>query len=250
MTEMKQALGENEMEQSQLPVREEAQERSIPWGALESWISVLLLILLNVGLILFVKGGSGAQLAQSALIVFAELAYILPVVIIMVWKRIPWKYLGFGGFRWSTMGIGCGMLVVGYGIIIVHNFLLTLLGIDPQGKEIFNIFNSIDSPVWLFLAAVIVAPVVEEVFFRGFLFQGFRKRYGWMPALLLSSFIFAAAHLDLASLIPTFILGIILTYVYHRSNSLWPGIIIHFLINATSTLAVYFLTQYPGLIPS
>lgn len=238
------------MEQNQAPVGNEAQERSIPWSATESWISVLLLILLNVALILFVKRGSGTQLAQSALIVFAELAYILPVVIILAWRRIPWKYLGFGKFSWSAMGIGCGMLIVGYGIIIIHNLVLTILGIDPQGKEIFNIFNSIDSPVWLFLAAVIVAPVVEEIFFRGFLFQGFRKRYGWMPALLLSSFIFAAAHLDLASLIPTFILGIILTYVYHRSNSLWPGIIIHFFINATSTLAVYFLTHFPGLIPS
>jgi len=238
------------MDQNQVPVREEAQERSIPWSAMESWIGVLLLVLLNVVLILFVTGGSGAQLAQSALIVFAELAYVLPVVIILAWKRISWKYLGFGKFSWSTMAIGCGMLVVGYGIIIVHNIILTLLGVDPQGKEIFDIFNSIDSPVWLFIAAAIVAPVVEEIFFRGFLFQGFRKRYGWMPALLLSSFIFATAHLDLASLIPTFILGIILTYMYHRSNSLWPGIIVHFLINATSTLAVYFLTQFPGLIPS
>jgi membrane protease YdiL (CAAX protease family) len=237
------------MEQNQVPVREEAQTRPVPWGAMESWIGVLLLILLNVALLFMVKGGSSAQLAQSVSIVFAELAYILPVVLILAWKRASWKYLGFGKFDLGTMGIGCGMLVVGYGIIIVHNLILTLLGVDPQGKEIFDIFNSIESPVWLFLAAVVVAPVVEEIFFRGFLFQGFRKRYGWLPALLLSSFIFAAAHLDLASLIPTFILGIILTYVYHRSNSLWPGIIIHFLINATSTLAVYFITQFPGIIP-
>jgi membrane protease YdiL (CAAX protease family) len=238
------------MEQSQLPAENEAQANSIPWSASESWVGVLLLILLNVGLFLFVREGSGAQLAQSATIVFAELAYILPVVIILGWKHIPWKYLGFGKFSWSTMNIGCGMLFVGYGIIIVHNFILSMLGIDPQGKEIFDIFSSIDSPVWLFLAAVIVAPIVEEIFFRGFLFQGFRKRYGWVPALLLSSFIFAAAHLDLAALIPTFILGIILTYMYHHSNSLWPGMILHFLINATSTLSVYFITQYPHLIPS
>jgi membrane protease YdiL (CAAX protease family) len=70
-----------------------------------------------------------------------------------------------------------------------------------------------------------------------------------MPALLLSSAIFAAAHLDLASLIPTFVLGVILTYMYHRSNSLWPGIILHFLINGTSTLAVYIITKLPIPIP-
>jgi membrane protease YdiL (CAAX protease family) len=184
------------MEQSQLPVRNEAQERPIPWSSLESWIGVLLLVLLNIGLLLFVRGSSGAQLAQNASIVFAELAYILPVVIILAWKRASWAHLGFGKFNWSTMGIGCGMLVVGYGIIIVHNLILMLLGIDTQGREIFDIFSSIESPIWLFLAAVIVAPLVEEIFFRGFLFQGFRKRYGWLPALLLSSAIFAAAHLE------------------------------------------------------
>jgi membrane protease YdiL (CAAX protease family) len=237
------------MEQNQVPVREEAEVRPIPWGPLESWVGVLLLIVLNVVLVLFIKKGSSAQLAQSVTIVFAELAYVLPVVIILAWKRISWKYLGFGGFNLSTLGIGCGMLVIGYGIILIHNLILTFLGIAPQGEEIFNIFKAVESPIWLFVAAAIVAPLVEEIFFRGFLFQGFRKRYGWMPALLLSSFIFAAAHLDLASLIPTFILGVILTYMYHRSNSLWPGIIFHFLINATSTLAVYFLTQFPGLIP-
>ncbi|MFT3889993.1 MAG: hypothetical protein QM730_00025 [Anaerolineales bacterium] len=132
------------MEQNQIPAGSEAQERPIPWSAAESWIGVVLLILLNVVLILFVKGGSGAQLAQSAAIVFAELAYILPVVIILVWKRISWKYLGFGGFTWSTMAIGCGMLIVGYGIILVHNVILMLLGVDTQGKQIFDIFSSIE----------------------------------------------------------------------------------------------------------
>jgi len=238
------------MEQNQVPAENRAQEYSVPWSAKESWISVLLLVLINVGLLFFISRGSGMQLAQSALVVFAELAYILPVLIILAWKRIDWRQLGFGKFSWSTLGIGCGMLLGGYGIILVHNMIITVLGIDTQGQAIFDIFNSLESPVWLILAAVVVAPFVEEIFFRGFLFQGFRKKYGWVSAMLLSSAIFAAAHLDLVSLIPTFVLGIVLTYVYHRSNSVWPGIILHFLINATSTCSVYFLSQLPNFIPS
>ena len=244
------------MEQNQLPaspepgpmIENEAQEYSIPWSARESWISVLLLILLNVGMIFFASRSSGLQLAQSALVMFAELAYILPVVVILAWKRISWRHLGFGKFSWSTMGIGCGMLIGGYGIILVHNMIITVLGIDTQGQAIFDIFSSLESPIWLILAAVVVAPLVEEIFFRGFLFQGFRKKYGWVSAMLLSSAIFAAAHLDLASLIPTFVFGIVLTYVYHRSNSVWPGVFLHFLINASSTCSVYFLSQSPNLI--
>jgi len=238
------------MEQDQLPATNEAQEYSIPWSARESWISVLLLVLLNVGLLLVIDRNSGQQLAQSVLVIFAELAYLLPVVVILAWKRIPWRHLGFGKFDWSALGIGCGLLIGGYGIIIVHNLIVTALGIDIQGDKIADIFNSIDSPVWLILAVVIVAPIVEEIFFRGFLFQGFRKKYGWVSAMLLSSAIFAAAHLDPVSLIPTFVLGIVLSYVYHRSNSVWPGVILHFLINASSTCSIYMLTHFPQFIPS
>lgn len=238
------------MEQDQAPVKGETQRESIPWSAAEGWTSVLLLILLNVGLLLVINQSTGAQLAQSALIVLAELAYLLPVVIILAWKRIPWRYLGFGKFDWSTMGIGCGLLIGGYGIILVHNLVATALGIDIQGDKIVEIFSAIDSPVWLVIALVVVAPLVEEIFFRGFLFQGFRKKYGWVNAMLLSSAIFGIAHLDPVSIIPTFVLGIVLSYVYHRSNSVWPGVILHFLINASSTCSVYVLTQFPNLIPS
>ena len=91
--------------------------------------------------------------------------------------------------------------------------------------------------------------MVEEIFFRGFLFQGFRQKYGWVNAALLSSAIFAAAHLDPVALIPTFVLGIVLAYVYHRSNSLWPGIILHFLVNAFGLCGAYVATRFPGIIP-
>jgi membrane protease YdiL (CAAX protease family) len=237
-------------ERDQPPAGNEAQENSIPWSAMESWISVLLLALINVGLFVFISKNSEMQLAQSALVVVAELAYILPVVVILAWKRIPWRQIGFGKFDWGTMGIGCGMLIGGYGIIFVHNITLTLLGVDTQGQAFLDIFNSLDSPVWFMLAVVVIAPVVEEVFFRGFLFQGFRKKYGWVSAMLLSSGIFAAAHLDPVALVPTFVLGVVLTYVYHRSNSVWPGVILHFLVNASSTCSFYVLMQFPNLFPS
>jgi membrane protease YdiL (CAAX protease family) len=67
--------------------------------------------------------------------------------------------------------------------------------------------------------------------------------------MLLSSAIFAIAHLQLAALIPTFILGNVLAYVYHRSNSLWPGMILHFLVNAFGLSAAYFATHLQNSIP-
>ena len=146
--------------------------------------------------------------------------------------------------------MGCGLLIGSYIIIILHNFLLLLFGVDTQGESIVKLFAELDSPVWFFIVGAIFAPLVEEIFFRGFLFQGFRARYGWVTAVLLSSAIFAIAHLDLVALIPTFILGCLLAYMYHRSNSIWPGIFLHFLVNFFGLLGAYFVSNYPNLIPT
>ena len=238
------------MEENQVQAEKEAQIYSVPWSVGDTWLGVVLLILLSVGMLVAVFMGINAQFMQNIGVLFLEMIYILPVALIFLWRRIHWKYLGFGKFTLNVIGIGCGLLIGGYAIIIAHNALLYAFGIDAQGDQIFEIFNQLDSPIWFFVTGAVIAPIVEEIFFRGFLFQGFRQRYGWAPALLLSSAIFSAAHLDPASLLPTFILGLILTYVYHRSNSLWPGIIIHFLINASSSLLIYLITKLPGFIPS
>jgi membrane protease YdiL (CAAX protease family) len=139
------------------------------------------------------------------------------------------------------------LLIGSYVIIILHNALLFLLGVDTQGENIVKLFAELDSPVWFFIVGAIFAPLVEEIFFRGFLFQGFRERYGWASAMLLSAAIFALAHLDLVVLIPTFILGCLLDYVFHRSNSIWPGILLHFLVNSFGLLGAYFASNYQNL---
>jgi membrane protease YdiL (CAAX protease family) len=222
---------------------------SVPWKFMDNWIGVALLAIIDVVIFLITLRGSKTDLAQSAVIILLELAYLLPVILIFAWRRIHWKSLGFGKFNWNALGIGCGLLVGAYVIIILHNVLLYFLGVDTQGQDIIKLFSELNTPIWFFIVGAIFAPFVEEIFFRGFLFQGFRARYGWITAMLLSSAIFAIAHLQLAALIPTFILGCLLAYVYHRSNSVWPGMFLHFLVNAFGLAGAYFATHYQNLIP-
>jgi membrane protease YdiL (CAAX protease family) len=223
---------------------------SVPWKFVDNWIAVGMLALISGALFIVAAQGVGTDIVQTAGILLIELVYLLPVVLIFAWRRVHWRVLGFGRFTLETMGIGCGLLIAAYSIIIVHNLILYFLGVDTQGEEIMKIFAELESPVWFFIVGVLMAPIVEEVFFRGFLFQGFRQKYGWIAAGLLSSAIFAVAHLDPVALIPTFILGCVLAYVYHRSNSVWPGVILHFLVNGMSFCATYFLIYFQDLIPS
>lgn len=219
----------------------------MPWSVRDTWLGaglMLLILLLTVAGIYFLPRERYAQIVALILI---EAIYLLPVAAILGWKRIHWRHLGFSRFDWSTLGIGCGLVIGAYSIILVHNIILYLLGIRTQGDMLNELIQGVGSPAWLVFAGVILAPLVEEIFFRGFLFPGFRQRYGWVNALLLSSGLFALAHVDPASLLPTFLLGCVLAYVYHRSNSLWPGVILHFLINSFGlcvTFAMLELSKY------
>lgn len=229
----------------------EVPDYSVPWKFIDNWIGVALLAVIDVIIFIIMLGQERrADLAQSAAVLLLEFAYLLPVVLIFAWRHIHWKHLKFGKFEWSALGIGCGLLIGSYVIIIIHNILLFLLGIDTQGENIMKLFAELDSPFWFFVVGAVIAPIVEEVFFRGFLFQGLRERYGWTTAMWLSAVIFAVAHLDLVVLIPTFILGCLLAYIFHRSNSIWPGVILHFLVNTFGLLGAYFASNYQNLIPS
>ena len=238
------------LESSQPIPTPEPRSYSVPWSVADTWIGVFLLVLLNVGLLIISLQEVRTELVQSAALILIQLAFLLPLVLIFASKRIDWKYLGFGKFDWNILGLGCGLLIASYIIILFHNLILMALGIDTQGEAIFRFFDSLESPVWFFIVGVVLAPIVEEIFFRGFVFQGFRQRYGWLNSMLLSSAIFAAAHLDPVAFIPTFILGCLLAYMYHRSNSIWPGAILHFLVNAFGLCLAYAATQYPGIIPT
>ena len=229
----------------------ETPDYSVPWKFTDNWIGIVLLALIDVVIFaIMLQQERRAELVQSAAVLLLELSYLLPVIFIFAWRGIHWKYLRFRRFKWDTLGIGCGLLIGSYVIIILHNAVLFLLGVETQGENIVELFAKLDSPLWFFIVGAVFAPLVEEIFFRGFLFQGFRARYGWTTAMLLSAAVFAVAHLDFVVLIPTFILGCLLAYVYHRSNSIWPSIILHFLVNSSSLLGAYFASNYQNLFPT
>ena len=92
--------------------------------------------------------------------------------------------------------------------------------------------------------AVIVAPVAEEIIFRGYFYGVIRRFGGRIPALLTSSLLFAAIHVHLPSIPGLFILAMILCFLYERTASLWAPIALHAAFNATT---IVFLILWPEL---
>jgi sodium transport system permease protein len=97
------------------------------------------------------------------------------------------------------------------------------------------------SPSWqLPLVLMLLAPVCEELAFRGFILTGLRQRFHPWTAILLSSLLFAVSHLNVFQFLPTFILGVVLGLVATRSRSVLPGVLFHLLYNGMFVAPVVF----------
>lgn len=131
-------------------------------------------------------------------------------------------------------------VIAGYTIVAVYVTIVKALGIDiltPQSTVPDSVTRDSGAMAMAFVAAVIAAPISEEVFFRGFVFSGLVK-WGFLPAAALSAALFTVAHLDFGSLIPFFVIGLIMAWLYWSRGSLWDSIVFHFLFNFISFAAL------------
>ena len=90
--------------------------------------------------------------------------------------------------------------------------------------------------IGLLIVVVVWGPVGEELFFRGFVLPGLVRRFGVPAAVVVSSALFALFHVAPGMLVPTFLLGAALAWIYLKTGSIWPSIMVHSIQNA---LALY-----------
>ena len=228
-----------------LPLREDTGP-SLPWSLMDTWIGLGLLVMILAAFVVVASVFRPLRVNQAFILVFTELIFIFPVLIVLTVRHANYKLLGYRRFKPGFIGIGFVLVAASYMITILNNAIFVKLGISIQADEIKRLLDKLSSPYPFIFTAVILAPIVEETFFRGFLFGGFRQRYGDPKAALLSSAIFAAAHFQWAALIPTFMLGYIFAYLYRKSNSILPGMLMHFAVNAFGIMII-FLSQRSGL---
>lgn len=93
-------------------------------------------------------------------------------------------------------------------------------------------------------AAVLIAPIWEEIVFRGVLYPFCKARMGRWPALVFTGVLFGSIHGHLPSLLPLILLGIILGLAYERSGSLWSPILLHAFFNLGTSINLLLLRLY------
>jgi membrane protease YdiL (CAAX protease family) len=224
---------------------EQSQPHSVPWTTRNVWAGLAVLALwLIISVVVSVWASFlSLNLDVGLMVSLAELSLLVPVWWLTVRKyKVGWKALGLRSFKGRMIGLGCGLMVLSFAFNFFYSLFLALFDLRMQ-VDLVPIFAELSSPWWLLAGGVIVAPVVEELFFRGFVFAGLRQRYDWKKAAFISSALFAVIHVTPTAMIPVFILGYIFAYLYHRSNSIWPAILMHVSTNALGLGLAYVLAN-------
>jgi membrane protease YdiL (CAAX protease family) len=103
-----------------------------------------------------------------------------------------------------------------------------------RDMEQFLDVSTLQRKIGLLVAAGLVGPVVEEVFFRGGIYRSLRRVHPAAITLIGVSLLFAGAHHDWRNLLPDFLGGLAMGYVRIMSGSIWPAILVHAAFNSTT----------------
>lgn len=181
-------------------------------------------------------------------LISSNLALLLPFLLLLFICRAPFsKILPFRPFRASialpSLFIALAASVIGYVASMMVSTVLSLFGVTPIMAD----FSFPEDPAAAFLFILnitVIAPITEEIVFRGII-MNLLRRFGDSFALLLSSLLFAAVHMNLLQMPNAFIMGLVIGYFTLCTGSLWTGICIHILNNNLVLLLNGILTAAP-----
>lgn len=211
----------------------------VPWSLKDVILASVLLFPIGVGGSL----GLGLALIRTGLIADKTLAAVLGSMLLPIalmsgaWvfgARLHKVSLALLGFRrtspTSLAWLPLVALSIGLSTTAAYALLVQWLEIDilmpNQGlEEIASLDGVATLPTFAIVG--LLAPFAEEVFFRGFLLAALVSVIGGLRGALVSSAIFSVAHLNVGTLVPIFVMGMLLAWLYLRTGSIWPSFVAH-----------------------
>jgi len=150
-------------------------------------------------------------------------------------------YFAFNPISWGTMG---RWMLVLLALLLFESFAIDALGVEEIPSFMMNIEYPSVLSMWVLLFAVIfMAPLVEEVVFRGFLLKGFSQTFmGAYGAIVVTSLLWAMLHMqyELAYVAVIFVVGLVFGYARLKTNSILTPLMMHFFMNLVATVGLFF----------
>jgi membrane protease YdiL (CAAX protease family) len=237
--------------------------RVYAWGsdtvqvAFFSWVDLVLASLAAIVLMspLLAASGSNSQTTlqnvdmRSVLSVLIWWGIILgPILISLRFRGLRLESI-FGVDQMPvgrSLLLGTSLLVSALPLVFVVDYLASSLlkvNATTDTQEVVRIFENAPNFAQRFpiiLVAVVIAPIAEELAFRGYLYGVIKRYLGAVPALVLSGLLFALIHLNLPSFFPLFVLASVFALAYELSGSLLVPMSMHALFNTLSLILVLF----------
>ncbi|HEY8240607.1 MAG TPA: type II CAAX endopeptidase family protein [Kiritimatiellia bacterium] len=183
---------------------------------------------------------------QLLIVVQSATFHWTALAVTIVWlkvKGIPWA--SAFGLRLrelpARVGQGVILLLATMPVLIFYTLLYGLVlqatGQDVAQQEVAYAISEAASPVmrgYFFFLAVVLAPLAEEILFRGVVMVALAKRLGAAAAITVTSLLFAVMHGHVPSIVPLFILSVALSLAYICTESLLVAVVMHGIFNLVS----------------
>jgi membrane protease YdiL (CAAX protease family) len=224
------------------------------WPAI-GWLASFLLLQVVAGVAAIAVASATNGSGRDPMAVAQDLAaYAVPMIwslvisellllgLIWLYIRKPERLAALGLDRWSNLSLlrtlGLGVVLIGAGIAFnwaYSEFIVPDIKVQEELRKLFAaIPQTLPNQILLFVAVALIAPLIEELLFRGFLQKSLAKKMPVWAAIAISALIFGAVHMDLYAMPPLVVMGAIFGVIYHLTGSLRVTIILHALNNAAA----------------
>ncbi len=161
----------------------------------------------------------------------------------VLFQKGRWRDLGLRGASLSDFGrygiMGGFLLII---MVLFMGYVLKYFQPDLQPQSIEEMLRSalrLPDFVLIMIAGVVLAPVSEEIFYRGMIYPVFRKYLGTTWGAVGAGILFGLAHWDLWRALPLAIGGAALCYIYEKSDSILVSMVAHGVWNGVMCLLIY-----------
>jgi uncharacterized protein len=218
-------------------------------GTLAVLIAVSVLVVNGVGVLY--ENEPPTSVSSASLLVASPIALCLCGVFFAGQRLLPLRsFLGFS--RPKRWWLFPGVLLAGQLSEALYRWIRSNVQ-DLDGGAVASLAAAVQEPglagVFILIGALVLAPVGEEVFFRGWIWGGIRSQNSATAAILGSGAAFAAYHMDPAHALALLPLALWLSWLRWATGSIWPCILAHALNNALWVLSIHFWPDAAPLPP-
>jgi hypothetical protein len=178
--------------------------------------------------------------------------FIETSITIIILCFLSTNYLGVNMRKthlYSLFRIYTTLLPILLGSLFLNSFILQKIGIKPffnPAIELIFLLKTKGLMFVLFFEVILLGPLAEELFFRGFLYKLTRKKYSFITASIIVSLLFSLLHRTPLHILPLFIISLGLCYLYEKTKNILAPIILHSLHNSLNLLFLLTIKSMIG----